>query len=337
MTSNNYRPIILTSAFALYVAFCFVMFPSLQVTVMIYSVPLTMLGGWYFSYLGANTTTLLTIVFHYILLNLYSDDPSVIREAFNPFGIGTQMVLANASALLKCSRDRYNHLNESLEIKVAERTSELENLANYLFFEQQKETTALTASLLKEPYESLQCTLKISNRLMKELEVAQHPNLKTAEQIHQIVLDCIDQLHGIENHTLTSDKKLNNLKSAVEAFVDKIEQISNIDIRFVGGTEWDNLPDEDGSLYGIITEAITNALKHAMPSYIELGALKESSQTIVYIENDGRPYAKDKSEGMGMPMMRYRAKKIRASLSIEAISNGKTRIECRIPDAKKIG
>jgi len=311
------------------------MFPFLEITVMIYSVPLTMLGGWYFSYSGANITTLLTIPFHYILLNIYSDDPLVVQEAFNPFGIGTQIVLSNATALLKRSRDRYNQLNESLEIKVAERTSELENLANYLFSEQQKETAALTANLLKEPYENLQSTLKMSERLLKELTEAKHHKIMTAKHIHQIISDCIKQLHEIENHALSSDNGADNLKSAVLAFIAELKRVSSVDIQFVDSDLWNRLSDEEGAIYGIITEAITNALKHAKPSHIEITAHADSSQTIICIENDGLPFAMNRSEGMGVPLMRYRAEKIGASISIDPIANRRTRIQCRIPDSKK--
>ena len=70
-----------------YLGFAFLAFPNLQITVMLYSIPLTMLGGWLYIYKGALLTTFATVPVHFILLNHYSDDPSVIFEAFNPFGI----------------------------------------------------------------------------------------------------------------------------------------------------------------------------------------------------------------------------------------------------------
>ena len=112
-------------AWLAYSAFIFLLYPYLGITVMLASIPLTMLGGWLYGYRGATLTTALTIPCHYAMLGYHSDSTAIIREAINPIGILTQLLFSNGTALLRRTRERGIRLHDSLGEMVAERTAEL--------------------------------------------------------------------------------------------------------------------------------------------------------------------------------------------------------------------
>ena len=134
-----------------YVGFNITAFPELKITVMLFSIPLTMLGGWFYSYRGAFFTTVLTIPTHYFLLRYHAVSPQVLLEAFNPFGIGTQLCFSLGTAFLKTTQLRYKQLNSSLENRVKERTKSLSQLTDFLIEKKEKRPAEITTRILDEP------------------------------------------------------------------------------------------------------------------------------------------------------------------------------------------
>ena len=330
---NNMKKIAaLTAALAAYISFTFIAFPFLTITVMLYSVPLTMLGGWLFRFTGANITTLITIPIHYVLLHYYSDDPSILKETFNPFGIGTQLLFSNGTALLKISRDRYNRLNESLESIVAERTADLENLTQYLSRTQNTENNTLHSRLLEKPYENLKLILETSRELRLHLEKEQSGNADISCQIEQIIKECIDQLDALNYNRAPETGTAENLEQSIRKSIVNINSIANVKFDLNTNTELRKIsPEQIPYIHGIVMEAVTNAVRHAKATQIEIGLRKEPAYLVVFVDNDGLPFLADAPKGMGLPLMQYRAKKIGASLAIHATANNRTRVECRIP------
>ncbi|MDF7823521.1 hypothetical protein P4B35_05810 [Pontiellaceae bacterium B12227] len=320
----------------LYLAFIFILFPQLKITVLLFSIPLSMLGGWLYKYKGAFATTLFTIPLHYILLTVYSDDQQLINEAFNPFGISSQLIFSCCTALLRASQLKYKELNNSLEDIVKERTRDLEELTTYLIESQQYENRELNASLLEKPYQELKTMLATSQLLKQKLNSENHPRAMDAENISMIISSCIKQLRSIDNYTFTDASLPGRISDSIETLMNQVEEVSEIDIQCIESPEWETLPEHTAPrICEIIFEAVSNALRHAEPNFIHIGIEKAEGTTLVFIENDGKPLPTAIKEGMGVPLMRYRAGKIGATCAIHTLPSGKTRVECRIPEIKK--
>jgi glucose-6-phosphate-specific signal transduction histidine kinase len=323
---------IYVAAWLLYLTFIFALFPELKITVMLFSIPLTMLGGWLYLYRGAVITTLATIPVHYLLLSFYSNDPAIIAEALNPFGIASQVLFSCCTALLKSSQNKYNRLNETLEETVAERTQDLEDLANYLIDARNLENRVLNASLLEMPHKELQNMLITSEMLEQKLNTGNHPRVSDAQTICTIIHTCLNQLEAIEKHTSPNIISTDRLQDAIALMTQQIEPVSTAKIQCLENPEWDRISaDKKTGIYEIIFEAVSNAVRHAQPAAITIGLETTETETVVYVENDGKPFMTGAKEGMGLPLMRYRAGKIGGSLSVAPTSMNLTRITCTLP------
>ena len=91
-------------------------------------------------------------------------------------------------------------------------------------------------------------------------------------------------------------------------------------------------------LYRIIQEAMTNAIKHGHARRVVVSIDWNAHRTLVSITNDGQTIALGAhSEGMGLGIMRYRARLIGAILEIGPSAAGGTRVRCCLPRAPVIG
>ncbi len=86
-------------------------------------------------------------------------------------------------------------------------------------------------------------------------------------------------------------------------------------------------------LYRIAQEAVTNALKHAGADTVTLDLKLRRNTLALSVTDDGcgLPRSFQRSSGMGVRLMRYRADVIGADFSIERCKQGGTRMVCTLP------
>ncbi len=86
-------------------------------------------------------------------------------------------------------------------------------------------------------------------------------------------------------------------------------------------------------LYRIAQEAITNAVKHGKAANIEIACARVQQQLVLTIGDDGcgLDCTAGESGGMGMHIMRYRARSIGGELSVAARDGGGTLVKCVCP------
>ncbi|MEX1027682.1 MAG: ATP-binding protein, partial [Candidatus Paceibacterota bacterium] len=84
-------------------------------------------------------------------------------------------------------------------------------------------------------------------------------------------------------------------------------------------------------LYRIAQEALTNALKHARPEHILIALESDNGHPILQVADDGTGFnSSEKSEGMGLKTMQYRASLIGANLAITPVESGGTLVTCKV-------
>jgi len=81
-------------------------------------------------------------------------------------------------------------------------------------------------------------------------------------------------------------------------------------------------------LYRIAQEAITNAARHAKPKQIEIFLSRENDHITLTIRDDGKGFDLHSHKGIGLEIMRYRARIINASLDIHSEINKGTSVTC---------
>ena len=93
------------------------------------------------------------------------------------------------------------------------------------------------------------------------------------------------------------------------------------------------VPDAEvaGHLHRIAQEAVNNALKHAAPSEIRIGLELRGGSLVLEVDDDGNSFdPATATTGIGLRVMRYRAKLIGGALEIVPAPAGGARVCCRV-------
>ena len=86
-------------------------------------------------------------------------------------------------------------------------------------------------------------------------------------------------------------------------------------------------------LYWIVHEALTNALRHAKPALVTIDARRDGAGARLTIRDDGSGLPPDAGDapGIGLQIMKSRARQIGAELRVERDPEGGTRVVCDLP------
>ena len=83
-------------------------------------------------------------------------------------------------------------------------------------------------------------------------------------------------------------------------------------------------------MYGIVAEAVRNAVRHADASTCEITLRESDDGLVVTVEDDGVGLPQEVVSGVGLLSMRERADGIGATLDITSADTG-TLVELRVP------
>lgn len=328
MLSKKETTSIYVAACVFYLAFSFLTFPVFSVTVFGISIPLAMLGGWFYRYRGAFITTFLVIPYNFCVLYFYVDEP----EQVGAMAVGSTLstlLFSVGTAHLRLKQEQAEELNASLEKNIAERTADLRQLADHLIEAEEAEKRNTTTSLLKRPLKCLadmQCT---SGKLAAYFEETKHSDLQQAKRLERLIRETTIHLENLDHAPSLPFK---DISQAINALVSKFATISKVHIEMVSSDQWTRLNIEiSHHLHQILNEALTNAVRHGYASRITIGIEEGDGASTVFVQNDGNPIPDEIQEGMGLSLMRYHASKIGASLSIDGGSGKDTIVKCRIP------
>lgn len=101
-----------------------------------------------------------------------------------------------------------------------------------------------------------------------------------------------------------------------------------------------NLLDDAANvqLYGILREALTNAIRHAGATVVRIRLAQENGQLVATITDDGCGFESDHAseQGVGFKLMRYRADILRATLEVQSAPDAGTRVHVRVPNTTPV-
>jgi signal transduction histidine kinase len=85
-------------------------------------------------------------------------------------------------------------------------------------------------------------------------------------------------------------------------------------------------------LYRITQEALSNAMRHANATRVDVRVAREDEQLSISVADDGCGSAiQGRPDGMGWRTMRYRAKLIGAKIELQSRPTGGTTVRCSLP------
>ncbi|MGL3108794.1 histidine kinase [Bradyrhizobium sp. BR 1432] len=224
-------------------------------------------------------------------------------------------------AELSAIRDVFNHLAESLEIALAERSE----LTRKLIALQDEERRHLARELHDEFGQSL-AAIRALAASARQTAAQDCPDLLgECDSIARTATGMMETLRGALFRLRPPDVDELGLVASLEGLVSgwngRSRGQTRFDISFEGGFE--SVPASvSANLYRIVQEALTNAAKHAGATKVSLHLTMAESEIALAIENDGRPNEAAVKSGMGLLGMRERVAALRGRLSFETGPHG---------------
>lgn len=163
----------------------------------------------------------------------------------------------------------------------------------------------------------------------KETKSEQEPHART---LNDTLKEAVAQVRGMARGLAPVTLNDEHLGAALGQLTEEMTQLYGVSCEWTGdetpGTTLDGKTKEQ--LYLIAREAVNNAARHARPNRITVTLSGKGEQVELVVSDDGVGIAEDAMEqgGMGLRIMRYRARLINAALHIEPGPDGGTRVRC---------
>jgi two-component system CheB/CheR fusion protein len=212
---------------------------------------------------------------------------------------------------------------------VLERERSAAQTADLIWREQQ--------GLLHTLHDSLGQTLTglgmLASGLSQSLKTTDATTVDSARQIAQQAQLALEQVRQLSKNLFPLEIEARSLMAALQQLATTTELLHRIPVHIDG-----SIPDvvSDGTvatqLYRIIQEALTNVVKHAKARNVRIQIAEQSGVTMVRVIDDGVGIQNTvhKHDGVGLGIMKYRAKSIGGALVVEPGVDGGTVVTCTI-------
>jgi signal transduction histidine kinase len=162
-------------------------------------------------------------------------------------------------------------------------------------------------------------------KLIRRMRGTNSSELKIVQDISSLTHEAIEKTRNITKGLMPVFVSKDAMFSSILHLADDIRQLFGIVVQLELAGMPDNLSrDEMTQLYYIIKEAIHNSVKHGHPSTISVTWISDNGSYELSIRDDGLKgiLSVERSGGMGLNIMKYRAGLIGASLFSGFEGNG---------------
>lgn len=154
-----------------------------------------------------------------------------------------------------------------------------------------------------------------------------------AREIGQLINESLLQTRAVARGLYPVRLEAEGLVSALEEFTHSIADAYKVKCAFVSNTKAVRMNNTVAvHAYYIAQEAVINAVKHAQASQIDVTLKQLEKGILLEVQDNGIGFAPANCQpgGMGIGIMRYRAKVIGAALDLKSEPGHGTRISCKI-------
>jgi signal transduction histidine kinase len=152
-----------------------------------------------------------------------------------------------------------------------------------------------------------------------------------AEKISGMINEVIDQTRGVARGLFPVRLDEKGLVAALDEMASNASEVFKIRCRFV--VEGPSLAVENEialHLYYIVLEAVANAAKHSGASCVDILLQPAGDRWLLSIRDDGSGFSLPvrNQDGMGLRILRYRARVIGATLNLQSQPGSGTTVTC---------
>ncbi|NOT51071.1 MAG: PAS domain S-box protein [Chitinophagaceae bacterium] len=155
---------------------------------------------------------------------------------------------------------------------------------------------------------------------------------ETIRESSQLLDNAIEEIRSLSKSQVTPLKKI-DLEELIQALVDKLEETSDVAVKFVYVIKDKQVEDDlKLNIYRIVQEQVNNIVKHAEASVVSI-ALHENADGIhLSIADNGKGFVPDqKRKGIGLSNMINRVESFNGELDIISSPGNGCEIQIRIP------
>ncbi|OGV66038.1 MAG: hypothetical protein A2283_08620 [Lentisphaerae bacterium RIFOXYA12_FULL_48_11] len=172
----------------------------------------------------------------------------------------------------------------------------------------------------------------LTSVLKKTLISESSAGIRDAELISELASTAVTSARRLSTGLFPAELEDGGLASALEHLAINAEQLFHTPCRFTNRCSME-VSDKSVALhlYRIAQQAVNNANTHGMAKNISISLADKDTGVILTVEDDGSgipPGNGQRQQGMGLQIMKYRARIIGAVLTISMRSSGGTIVEC---------
>lgn len=167
--------------------------------------------------------------------------------------------------------------------------------------------------------------------VVSDLKSVDSDMMRRVSQIGVFLRDSISQTRMLAHSLAPYHLEITGLEVALKELVDQTTMTGKIKCRFVcpNSVEVESV-DATLHLFRIAQEAINNAVKHSQGDRIAVTLTQNERVLELSVTDNGQGVPDGQAVGIGLQVMRHRARVIGAELTIESATGKGTTIRCRL-------
>jgi two-component system, LuxR family, sensor kinase FixL len=174
----------------------------------------------------------------------------------------------------------------------------------------------------------------LSRALENKLSARGLPEASDAAEIGHLVFQALTQTRNLARGLFPVELEADGLVEALTEWAGTLEKLFGISCRVEAEADL-VLGDQTvaNHLFRLAQEAFNNSLKHGRATEVVIGLRRHTQGAELFIRDNGKglPVQGTKSDGLGLRIMNYRARRIGGRLSIESTEVGGTLVRCIFP------
>jgi signal transduction histidine kinase len=174
----------------------------------------------------------------------------------------------------------------------------------------------------------------ITQNLHKRMAARDLPEAEDVGEVSELIKEADQFARGLARGLVPVDLSEAGLAAAIARLADNAEKLFGIRVPFdLVGTVAVLDPTVATHLFRIAQEALSNAVKHGKARHVKISLAAGARQVRLRIYDDGVGFPDEASSeptGMGVRIMRHRARVIGANLDIGGNAEGGTTITCTV-------
>jgi signal transduction histidine kinase len=254
--------------------------------------------------------------------------------------LGGAIIALFIAGFLYWNRKQLRKINETLEQKVADRTSEISAMNQSLIKKNEEISEALfkgqtierkrVASELHDNLSSLLSAVKMSLQVIKTDKLSDKEK-EIYAGVREMMNNAYQEVRNISHNILPEELERLGLEKTLEKLITKINASEIVEIRFEADLERRLDSKIEFNLYSICLELLNNIIKHSKATKATISLKNQANTTILKVSDNGIGLKNETKEGIGLTNIHARIEAINGKIDIHSKENIGTEVWINVP------